>query len=216
MTTPPRRLAPGDRRRQILSAARELLDSRPLDDITVEEAAERAGVSPGLVFHYFGTQRKLRRAVAEEVARELLAQLAPDPALSHVEQLRGALDRFTKYVARRPELFLAVTRIAGASQDLRDLHESIRATMADWLVEALRGVGVPDTPALGATISGWIAYTEEVVLGWLTEPTLSRQEVVGLCESACYQLVRAVTGDEERWQPIAAALARTPDATLTR
>ncbi|MGH3167467.1 MAG: TetR/AcrR family transcriptional regulator [Trebonia sp.] len=217
MTTPPRRLAPGDRRRQILSVARELLDFKPLDDITVEEAAERAGVSPGLVFHYFGTQHKLRRAVAEDVAAELLVQLAPDPSLSHVDQLHGALDRFTEYVARRPRLFLAVTRVAGASQDLRELHAAIRATMGDWLVEALRDVGVDDTPALRATISGWIAYTEEIVLDWLTEPALTRPEVVGLCETACYQLVRGTIGDEERWQRVAAALARTPvpDATVT-
>ncbi|HEV3381443.1 MAG TPA: TetR/AcrR family transcriptional regulator [Trebonia sp.] len=214
MTTPPRRLAPGDRRRQILTVARELLDFKPLDDITVEDTAERAGVSPGLVFHYFGTQRKLHRAIAEKVAQELLAQLAPDSALSHVEQLRGALDRFTEYVAKRPELFLAVTRIAGANQDLRDLHAAIRGTLANWLVEALRDVGADDTPALRATISGWIAYTEEVVLDWLTDPTLTRQEVVGLCETACYHLVRAVVGDEERWQRIMAALARTPDTTV--
>jgi AcrR family transcriptional regulator len=210
VTTPPRRLAPGDRRRQILTVARELLDFKPLDDITVEEAAERAGVSPGLVFHYFGTQRKLRRAVAEEVAQELLAQLAPNPALSHVEQLRGALDRFTEYVAKRPELFLAVTRVAGANQDLRDLHAAIRATMGDWLVEALRDVGMDDTPALHATISGWIAYTEEVVLDWLTDQALARDEVVSLCESACYHLVQAVVGDGERWQRVAAALAERP------
>ncbi|HSZ41173.1 MAG TPA: TetR/AcrR family transcriptional regulator [Trebonia sp.] len=216
MTTPPRRLAPGDRRRQILSMARELLDFKSLDDITVEEAAERAGVSPGLVFHYFGTQRKFRRAIAEEVAQELLVQLAPDPALSHVEQLRGALDRFTDYVAKRPELFLAVTRVAGASQDLRDLHAAIRSTLADWLVEALCDVGVDDTPALHATISGWIAYTEEVVLDWLTGQTLARLEVVSLCESACYHLVQAVVGDEERWRRIAAGLARRPGAPTTR
>jgi AcrR family transcriptional regulator len=210
VTIPPRRLAPGDRRRQILSVARELLDFKPLDDITVEEAAERAGVSPGLVFHYFGTQRKFRRAIAEEVAQELLVQLAPDPARSHVDQLSGALDRFTEYVARRPELFLAVTRAAGANQDLRDLHAAIRGTMADWLVEALRDVGVDDTPALHATIAGWISYTEEIVLGWLTVPTLTREEVVGLCETACYRLVQVVVGNEERWAQIAVALARTP------
>lgn len=69
-----RRLAPEDRRRQILAIAREILDSKPLEDITVEEAAQRAGVSAGLVFHYFGTQRKFRRALAGEAAQELLTQ----------------------------------------------------------------------------------------------------------------------------------------------
>jgi AcrR family transcriptional regulator len=210
VTNARRRLAPEDRRRQILAIARDILDSKPLEDITVEEAAQRAGVSAGLVFHYFGTQRKFRRALAGEAAQELLAQLAPDPALSHARQLHGALDRFTAYAARRPGLFFAVTRVAGGNHDLRDLYAGIRVTMAEWLVEALRDAGVPDSPALSATVAGWLAYSEEVVAGWLTQQEMAREEVVALCETACYRLVQAVVVDPRRWRQVEEALAKTP------
>lgn len=211
MTTPPRRLAPGDRRRQILAAALRLLDRKPLEDITVEEVAGLAGVSPGLLFHYFGTLRKFRRALAETAAQELLARLAPDPAHSPAEQLRTALEAVTEYVARRPGLYLAVTRVSGSNQDLRDLHDGIRGTLSAWLITALRTAGVPDTPVLAATVAGWLAYTEEVLLVWLTQAQMTREEVVVLCERACYRLVQAAIGDPATWRRVEQAIASAPD-----
>jgi AcrR family transcriptional regulator len=208
--SPPRRLSATGRRRQILSVARELLDTRLLDDITVEEAAEQAGVSPGLLFHYFGSQRNFRREVAEAAARELLAQIEPDPALSPHAQLHAALDAFTAYVARRPGLYIATTRLSAGNQDLSDLHAGIRGTLAAWLLAGLLAAGVPDTPAIRATVAGWLAYTEEILLGWLTEPGMAREEVVALCESACYHLVQAALADLAMWREIDAAIRREP------
>jgi AcrR family transcriptional regulator len=217
VTSTSRRLAPVDRRRQILDAARQLLDTRQLEDITVEEAAERAGVSPGLLFHYFGTQREFRRELAAAAARELLAQIEPDPALSPVMQLHVALDTFTAYVAKRPGLYLAATRIPGGNQDLRELRTGIRGTFGEWLLAGLLTAGVPDTPAVTATVAGWLAYTEEILLGWLTHPgpRMTRQEVVALCESACYHLVQGVIADPVLWHEVEQALARAPERAVT-
>lgn len=53
------------------------------------------------------------------------------------------------------------------------------------------------------------------MLGWLTEPSLTRQEAVARCETACYRLVQAVVGDEERWQRVGASLARQPGVMVT-
>jgi AcrR family transcriptional regulator len=213
-----RRLAPEDRRRQILGAARQLLDTRQLEDITVEEAAERAGVSPGLLFHYFGTQRKFRRELAEAAARELLAQIEPNPALSPAEQLHMALDTFTAHVARRPGLFLATTRISSGDQDLCELRTGIRGTFGEWLLAGLLSVGVPETPAVAATAAGWLAYTEEILLGWLThpEPRMTREEIVALCESACYHLVRVAVADPVLWCEVEErAFSRVPERAVT-
>jgi AcrR family transcriptional regulator len=208
-------MAPEDRRRQILGAARQLLDTRQLEDITVEEAAERAGVSPGLLFHYFGTQRKFRRELAEAATQELLAQIEPDPVLSPAEQLHVALDTVTAYIARRPGLYLATTRTSGGNQDLRELHAGIRGTLGGWLLAGLLAAGVPETPAVTATVAGWLAYTEEVLLGWLTEPRMTRQQVVALCESACYRLVQAAVADPVLWRRAEKALTRAPERAVT-
>jgi len=205
-----RRLAPGDRRRQILDAARRLLDTRGIEDISVEAVAEQVGVSPGLLFHYFGSQRDFRRAVVQAAARELLGQLEPDPALSAADQLHAALDTFTSYVAANPGRYLAVVRFSAGNRELRNLHRTMRIALADWLVGGLAGAGVPVTPAVLATVAGWLAFTEEALLNWIDEPRMTHEELVALCERACYRLVESAVADPERWPGIEAAIRRRP------
>jgi AcrR family transcriptional regulator len=215
-STAARRLAPGDRRRQILTAAHGLLETHSIEEISVETVAAQLGVSPGLLFHYFGTQRDFRGAVIQAAATELLGQLRPDPALSPAAQLHAALDTFTQTVACRPRLFLAVVRY---NTELSSLHWNVRAVLAGWLTTGLARAGMPITPAVTATISGWLAFTEEAILNWISAPAqpaepaapapaLTRTDLVNLCEQACYRLLELAVADPARWPDIEQAITR--------
>jgi AcrR family transcriptional regulator len=204
----PSRLAPAARRLQILTTARRLVESGEIQQISVEAVAARAGVSAGLLFHYFGTQRKFRQAVIEEIARDLLAQIEPDPALSPVEQLHAGLETFVAYVARRPELYLAVVRTV--DEDLDDLHRSMRSTVTAWLVSALSDAGAPINPAITTTVAGWLAFTEEAILGWIPDQAMTQAELVALCERACLLLLEAAVSVPADRARLAAALNRRP------
>jgi AcrR family transcriptional regulator len=187
------RLTPAARRLQILGTARRLVESGQIQQISVEAVAEHAGVSAGLLFHYFGTQRKFRQAVIEEIAGELLAQVEPDPALSLVEQLRAGLETFVGYVARHPELYLAV--VGTVDEDLDGLHRSMRNTLAELLVSGLADAGAPMTPAIATTIAGWLAFSEEALLGWIADASMTQAELVDLCQRACVLLLEAAAPD---------------------
>ena len=54
--SPPKyhRLDPGQRREQILDAANALFAERAYDEVSIEDIAGAAGVTRGLVHHYFG------------------------------------------------------------------------------------------------------------------------------------------------------------------
>lgn len=205
-----RRLAPSERRQQILDKARELLDTESFDEISVESVAKHAGVSPGLLFHYFGSQRKFRDAVLQAAARALLDQIAPDPALSPAEQLHTVLERFTDYVVRNPRRYLAVTRFTTANRELRSLHSSVRAVFAEWLLGGLGTAGVPMTQAVRATVAGWLAFVEETLLTWLDDPEMTRDELVAMCERACYALVEVAVADPSLWSEIELRIRRRP------
>jgi AcrR family transcriptional regulator len=208
--TPARRLASGERRRQILDAARGLLDTRPIDEISVEAVARHVGVSPGLLFHYFGTQRRFRHAVVQAAAHELLGAIKPDPALSAAEQLHVALDTFTDYVARNPGRYLAVVRFSSTQREMRTLHQSMRAVFAEWLADGLAAAGVPLTQPVRATIAGWLAFVEEALLTWLDEPAMTRDELVGMCERACFALLQVALDDPAAWPEIEQSVRRGP------
>ncbi|MDT3398356.1 TetR/AcrR family transcriptional regulator [Streptomyces sp. B1866] len=205
------RLAPTDRRSQILAAARRVLERRTIDEVSAEAVAAEAGVSPGLLFHYFGSQRKLRYAVIQAVAEELLGHLRPDPALSPADQLRTGTETFVGYVSRHPAVYQAITRI-DSGRGMRTLHRSARATFAEWITAGLRSAGAEETPALTMSVLGWLAYVEEVVLTWLDQPLISQAEVLDLCERAGYQLVTAHIEDPEERERFLARMRQTPGA----
>ncbi|MGK5532519.1 TetR/AcrR family transcriptional regulator [Streptomyces sp. URMC 129] len=203
-------MSPAERKAQILAAARALLEERELDTLSVDSVAREAGVSPGLLFHYFGSLRKLRGAIVQSVAEELLGLVAPDPALSPEEQLRNGIGAFIDQVALRPSVYLAVVRLTHSSPEMRRLHGSVRAAFIEWVMAGLAAAGAPRTPALFLTVKGWQAFMEEVVVTWLDRPALSRDELVELCERTCYQLAAAALGDEELWARVRERLRVRP------
>ena len=60
----------------ILDAAVELLDEHPLDEITTEQIAERAGVAPATVYNLVGTRDRLLRSISDRVIEDLVDAVA--------------------------------------------------------------------------------------------------------------------------------------------
>ncbi|OAH11910.1 hypothetical protein [Streptomyces jeddahensis] len=143
-------------------------------------------------------------------AEELVGQLAPDPALSPAEQLRSGIETFVAYVAHHPAMYLAVVRFSKSGNDLGTLHRTVRSTLGEWLLTGLAGAGMPMTPAVTLSVSGWLAFMEETVLSWLDQPQMTRVELVGLCERAVYQLLAGALDDPQQWQEIRTAIERRP------
>ena len=64
------RLAPGQRSEQILDAANELFAERGYDEVSVEEIASAAGVTRGLVHHYFGGRKDVYIALLDRIGAQ--------------------------------------------------------------------------------------------------------------------------------------------------
>ena len=61
------RLDPAQRRDQILDAASALFAERPYDAVSIEDIASAAGVTRGLVHHYFGGRKEVYIALVERI-----------------------------------------------------------------------------------------------------------------------------------------------------
>ena len=71
-----RRLAPADRRRELLRAAARLMTSHGVDAVQFAEVAAAAGVTRQLVYRFFPSRRALIMAVLEDYAEDLTARFA--------------------------------------------------------------------------------------------------------------------------------------------
>ncbi len=95
------------RTREILDAARQVMELRGVEAATMEEIAQAAGVAKGTVYCYFRSKDELIYAlmsqVGEDLHRALEAQLAAP--LPFPERLRAVLALLLDYLKRERLLF---------------------------------------------------------------------------------------------------------------
>ncbi|MEV0799398.1 TetR/AcrR family transcriptional regulator [Kribbella sp. NPDC050281] len=189
------RLRPGERRNQILAAARRVLVADPHRELTVELVAAEAKVSPALLFHYFGSKKKFQYAVIEEAAAEVMLRTAPDPSLPPDEQLRSGIRAFVRAVLEAPQLYRATLLMSAAGDpDVRALHSEIRRVFSTWVVSAVAQSGIEITPTVELACHGWQGYVEQTLLTWIDNPSISPEALEHLCEQSLDAILTTTEG----------------------
>jgi AcrR family transcriptional regulator len=195
------RLDPAARRAQLVALGLEMLSTRPLDQVVIDEIAAEAGISRGLLFHYFPTKRDFHVAVVQAAADDLCARTEPDPSLPVRERLRGSLEAFVDYVSENRDAYIALLRgTAGGDPALRAVVDETRSRFTN---RVLAGMEVPDpVPArLRLAARGWVAFTEEATLDWLGAGDLGRADLIALLDEALVTLTEVASRQEEGQSP---------------
>jgi AcrR family transcriptional regulator len=179
------RLRPDERRAQILAAARRVLLADPHRELTVDVVAAEAGVSPALLFHYFGSKKKFQYAVIEEAAAEVMLRTAPDPSLPPDERLRSGIRAFVRAVLEAPQLYRATLLMSAAGDpEVRALHSDLRRVFSQWVISAVAERGIEITPVVELACHGWQGYVEQTLLAWIDRSTVSAESLEHLCEQS--------------------------------
>jgi AcrR family transcriptional regulator len=181
-----------DRRAQLVAIGLELLPTTPVQELTIDEVARRAGISRSLLFHYFATKSEYVTAVMDAAAASLRDHVVPRPGSPTGGQLPGMLDRFVSWVETYRDSHLAFVRGAHAGEpDLARVYQDTR----EQLVEvALAAVPLPDGERQRQLVRSWFAFTEDLVLQWTSEPTMTRDELLELVADVLTRL--AVPAEE--------------------
>ncbi len=162
------RLAPAARRAQLIELGVQMLATRTLDELSVEDIAEQAGVSRGLLFHYFSSKHEFHVEVARAAAGELIARTQPDATLAPLAALRGALSAFVEYVQENPDSYKSLVRgAASGDAEMRAIFDATRATLGGRILSVLGALELSMTPRAELAVHGWVAFVEECVLRWI-------------------------------------------------
>jgi AcrR family transcriptional regulator len=181
--TAKRRLSTDARREQLLASGARLLAERPFDEVSIEEIARAAGVSKGLLYHYFPTKKEFLIAALERGQEELAELTAPDPSLPPAEQLAASLDRFLDFVEEHEAAYAAIFRSRGGGDpEIQAALEAGRQQRMDAVIESLATweaapASVERTPALETAVQGWFFFIEGAVLRWLERRDMRRDEL---------------------------------------
>jgi AcrR family transcriptional regulator len=162
-----------------------MLATRTLDELSVEDIAREAGISRGLLFHYFSSKQEFHVEVARAVAAELIARTALDGSLSAPEAFRRAVASFIDYVADNPDNYKSLVRgAASGDADMRAIFDRTHATMAGRIVSVLADLGLPSGPGAELAVHGWIAFTEECVIRSIDGGARDREALLDLVSRA--------------------------------
>ncbi|MFF1721173.1 TetR/AcrR family transcriptional regulator [Streptomyces sviceus] len=191
-----RRLSTEERREQLLSVGARLFSESPYDDVWIEQVAEIAGVSRGLLYHYFSTKQDFFAAVVERESERMLAMTAAVPGVPVREQLTAGLDTYLEYVHTHAHGFRAFHRAdAAGDQAVRRVYHRALAAQEAQILAALAadpefGAQAKERLDLQLAVRGWLAFTTAVCLEWLRGSDLSREQVRDLCARALLGVLR--------------------------
>jgi AcrR family transcriptional regulator len=181
------RMAPDSRREQLLELGVRLLSTRSLDEISIEMLAEEAGISRGLLYHYFGNKQDFHRAVCRRAADDLIRVTAPVQTGEPLERLARSLDAYVDYVQANFAGYTSLVRgAASGNEDLQEIYEEARAALTDRIFEEVDAAAesgvldvftIEDTPAVRLMVRGWSAMTQEVVISWVRDQRAGRTEI---------------------------------------
>ncbi|MFI0266728.1 TetR/AcrR family transcriptional regulator [Streptomyces luteogriseus] len=185
-----RRLSTEERREQLLSVGARLFSESPYDDVWIERVAEIAGVSRGLLYHYFPTKRDFFAAVVERESERMLRMTAAVPGVPVREQLAAGLETFLEYVEAHAHGYRAFHRAdAAGDQAVRRVYRQALAAQERQILAALAadpefGPAFEDRPEVRLAVRGWLAFTTAVCLEWLRGTESGREQVRELCTRA--------------------------------
>ncbi|MFD4467579.1 TetR/AcrR family transcriptional regulator [Rhodococcus sp. NPDC058505] len=179
------RMSPDERRAQLIDLGARMLAERPLEQVSVEDIADRAGVSRGLLFHYFASKHDFHLAIVRHAGADMLAHTEPDPALDPMAMLHGSVAAYVDYVSENRNTYVSLLRgSASGDPQMCDEFERTRAAMADRIVTQLPRLGIEPDARIALAVRGWIAFVEEAAISWLREQQISRDELIALLVTA--------------------------------
>ncbi|TSD46206.1 TetR/AcrR family transcriptional regulator [Rhodococcus sp. KBS0724] len=189
------RLSPDERRAQLIDLGARMLAERPLEQISVEDIADQAGVSRGLLFHYFASKSEFHLAIVRHTSQQMLARTEPDETDDPIATLRSVLVSYVDYVTDNRTTYVSLLRgTASGDPQMREVFEQTRDIMAARTLDQLPTIGLPRTPQVELAVRGWIAFVEEATISWLRAPAITREELIELTVHALPALASAAAG----------------------
>jgi TetR/AcrR family transcriptional regulator len=175
----------------LLAAAQQMFADRPVDEVTVEEIGQHAGVAVGSIYNNFGSKEGLYAAVvarALDVDRDYMDR-AYTPDRNPIEQLLAASEQYLRFALDHPQFFrmLAFPAKPGpypAAADTAALLsrrvDEQNARMVDAIRRGIAGGSIRDLdPQRTATVL-WASWNGIISLAWRHDEL--RQEPGALSE----------------------------------
>ncbi len=189
---PPRRMSREKRRRQLIASALSEIAESGSRSLSLDDVAERAGVTRNLIYHYFPRGRRdLELAAVEEAAVQLTDSFETDPSVALEEKLRHNLGGFVTHAWGRTDAWRAMIELRSRVDDeeIRARADGYRDQVAAAISLNHFGTASPG-PLAHAAICGFIEFATEA-LNQGREHGLEAEDVVAMLGEVLYATAAA-------------------------
>ena len=158
-----RRLSRSERYSQLVTMGIRLLETVPFHDLSLDDVAERAGVSRSLLFHYFPTKLDYLTAVVRGAADHVLSLTEIPEGRNPEDDTRAIISALVRYIQRRRDNYVAVLR-SGRAVDpaLEKVVDGMHRTIS---LRILASIGVYEPGPMSLVLTrAWLAGAEELAL----------------------------------------------------
>ncbi|MDX2296352.1 MULTISPECIES: TetR/AcrR family transcriptional regulator [Streptomyces] len=194
---PPRqRLAPADRRAQLLGVGARLFAERPYADVLMEDVAEQAGVSRALLYRHFPSKHALFAAVYQQAADRLLAETRFDPGHSLAEQLAQGMDVHLDYFVANRNAVLAANRVLAGDPVIQTIMTDELDALRTRLLAVLPLTDDGAREAVSGVLKSWLVFVQVLCVDWLTHETCTRTELRDVCVGAALGALRPLLAED--------------------
>src|SRR3954471_15567693 len=162
------RLDPAQRREEILDAANALFAERAYDEVSIEDIARAAGVTRGLVHHYFGGRKDVYIGLLERLGAMREEQLPPPVGRSARARLADTVSRWLDWTEANRTIWLAAM---APGDDI--VHPDVRRVVGDLVRRAVALLAArhadiaQDSPRLRYALECWTALNRSATRRWL-------------------------------------------------
>jgi AcrR family transcriptional regulator len=206
-STPRRRVPRAEREQQMLEAAVTVFTERGFDAASMDEIAERTGITKPMLFRYFGSKEGLYLASIERAAKPMIELFRvatveeQDPARRLWAGTRAFLGWVDENRAVYARLFLEATARGGEPAALVErLSRELNLTLSGLFVDTASAAGVAPTAEVEAMAVCMNGATAAMARWWLEHPDVSRDLVaLRLVNFAWMGLENLMTG--RLWLP---------------
>jgi AcrR family transcriptional regulator len=188
------RLEPDARRDLILDAAKRVFVRSSAAEASTAAVAREAGVTRGLVHHYFGTKRELYVAVVADLAASLPDLVRTDVSGLPIERMVDAnVTSWLDAVERDRELWVAILGVEMVGRDPE--VEAIMADARDAVIDRMAGNqarGGEPTAELRLVLRVFLGAAEAAAREWAMHGRASREQAHAVLKGTLLAMVGQV------------------------
>jgi AcrR family transcriptional regulator len=187
-----------ERRRKLLTAARQIWGTSGVTEVTVRGVCSAAGLTTRYFYEQFSNRDALLYAVADDVRDELLAVLV-EVGVGHpgslTDKLRSALTAFLEMIAADPDVHRIATGDVSSVPGLAAHRAGILGIITELIVEHAPKVLDGETPEPNELRRGalfMVGGVNNIIETWLADPVETPAELAVIAADLCIALVDGI------------------------